>query len=142
MTARAWAHLTRVREAWRTPGPVPAAHRKAQARLRRDWPTLAHALDALPEPPTLPDSGATGPDVVALPDATRAQAALAASALRARMGERHRRAELLRTAAARCPDPDVAAAHRAAADRCDAQARDAATLANRIDTAAAQEPPR
>lgn len=39
--------VERVLKAWTDPGPVPAYHRVAQDALRRDWPTLAAALDAL-----------------------------------------------------------------------------------------------
>ena len=34
-------------DAWTVEGPVPEYHRAAQDRLRRDWPVLADALDAL-----------------------------------------------------------------------------------------------
>ena len=36
-----------VADAWVVEGPVPEAHRKAQELLRREWPVLAEALDAL-----------------------------------------------------------------------------------------------
>jgi len=36
-----------VRRAWNEPGPRPDIHRKAQARLRREWPALAKAVEAL-----------------------------------------------------------------------------------------------
>lgn len=38
-----------IRRAWRNPGPRPDFHRDMQAKLRREWPTLANALDALPK---------------------------------------------------------------------------------------------
>ncbi|WGH21412.1 hypothetical protein SEA_EMOTION_63 [Arthrobacter phage Emotion] len=60
MTADAWAwrardvpvkrfHTSafRVLSAWAVPGPVPRYHRRAQERLRKEWPTLAHALDGM-----------------------------------------------------------------------------------------------
>lgn len=34
-------------EAWQQPGAMPARHAAAQERLRREWPTLAIALDRL-----------------------------------------------------------------------------------------------
>lgn len=34
-----------IQDAWNVPGPAPAVHRAAQERLRREWPTLANALD-------------------------------------------------------------------------------------------------
>jgi hypothetical protein len=33
--------------AWVVPGPRPDIHAEAQDRLRREWPALAGALDAL-----------------------------------------------------------------------------------------------
>ena len=33
--------------AWTNAGPVPAFHLKHQTRLRREWPTLANAIDDL-----------------------------------------------------------------------------------------------
>lgn len=34
-------------EAWVIPGPVPAYHEARKQELRRDWPTLFHALEAM-----------------------------------------------------------------------------------------------
>jgi hypothetical protein len=34
-------------EAWVIPGPVPAYHEARKLELRRDWPTLWHALEAM-----------------------------------------------------------------------------------------------
>jgi hypothetical protein len=48
------ADVDRVWRAWNDPGPVPEVHRAAQDRLRRDWPALAGALDALPRPEATP----------------------------------------------------------------------------------------
>ncbi len=39
--------LDKVNRAWNDPGRMPGVHREAQHRLRRDWPTLANALDRL-----------------------------------------------------------------------------------------------
>jgi hypothetical protein len=36
-----------VMRAWTVPGPHPHFHAAAQDRLRRTWPVLANALDAL-----------------------------------------------------------------------------------------------
>jgi hypothetical protein len=36
-----------VHDAWTHPGPRPDYHRQAQDTLRRQWPRLANALDAL-----------------------------------------------------------------------------------------------
>lgn len=33
--------------AWANPGINPPYHRRAQAKLRKEWPTLARALDRL-----------------------------------------------------------------------------------------------
>lgn len=41
------AHLDRVIDAWTNTGPNPDFHRRAQNELRRNWPVLANALDAL-----------------------------------------------------------------------------------------------
>jgi len=45
LAARAAAE--QVRAAWADPGINPPYHRRAQAKLRREWPTLARALDRL-----------------------------------------------------------------------------------------------
>lgn len=37
----------RVLAAWAEPGPYPRYHRRAQERLRKEWPTLAIALEQL-----------------------------------------------------------------------------------------------
>lgn len=37
--------MNKVLAAWTVEGPCPEFHREAQDRLRRDWPTLANALD-------------------------------------------------------------------------------------------------
>ncbi len=34
-------------EAWTVPGPSPAYHRQQKDRLRREWPRLYQALEAL-----------------------------------------------------------------------------------------------
>jgi hypothetical protein len=39
--------VQRVIDAWKIPGPVPAMHAEAQRRLRREWPALAQAIEAL-----------------------------------------------------------------------------------------------
>lgn len=39
--------LRRISIAWNIPGPAPAVHAKAKADLRKTWPALAQALDAL-----------------------------------------------------------------------------------------------
>lgn len=36
-----------VHDAWTHPGPHPDYHHQAQETLRRQWPALAKALDAL-----------------------------------------------------------------------------------------------
>lgn len=36
-----------VREAWVVEGRHPPTHRAAQEKLRKEWPTLANALDNL-----------------------------------------------------------------------------------------------
>lgn len=36
-----------VAEAWAVPGPSPAYHRQQKDRLRREWPVLYKALEAL-----------------------------------------------------------------------------------------------
>lgn len=41
------AAAERVVRAWTVPGPSPATHALAKARLRRDWPTLAEAVETL-----------------------------------------------------------------------------------------------
>ncbi len=46
-----------VAAAWNDPGPVPLNHVRAKRRLRRDWPVLARAVEALAaavadQPPT------------------------------------------------------------------------------------------
>lgn len=43
--------VERVRRAWTDPGPQPEYHRRKQAELRRDWPALAIALDAMVKAP-------------------------------------------------------------------------------------------
>ena len=40
-------------DAWTVEGPQPVLHRAEQRRLRRVWPTLGRALDALCEPDDL-----------------------------------------------------------------------------------------
>lgn len=40
--------INAVIRAWRRGGPVPSFHAQAQRDLRRTWPVLARALDALP----------------------------------------------------------------------------------------------
>jgi hypothetical protein len=42
--------VTPVLDAWADAGPQPHAHRQAQRRLLRDWPTLANALVAAAPP--------------------------------------------------------------------------------------------
>lgn len=37
--------LAAIQEAWVNPGPMPSIHRSEQSRLRRDWPTLARAIE-------------------------------------------------------------------------------------------------
>ena len=45
-TLRASAdHLKAIQDAWVDAGPVPEYHEHMQNKLRRDWPTLANALD-------------------------------------------------------------------------------------------------
>lgn len=39
--------LEEVSSAWNDPGPAPGYHRKMQAKLRKEWPVLAAALDRL-----------------------------------------------------------------------------------------------
>lgn len=49
-TDRANAIVTAARqvyEAWTVPGPSPAYHRQQKDRLRREWPRLYQALEAL-----------------------------------------------------------------------------------------------
>lgn len=49
-TARAASLLVAARTvtaAWVDAGPAPAIHERAKAKLRRQWPALAIALDAL-----------------------------------------------------------------------------------------------
>ena len=41
------ADVQAVVAAWTNPGINPPYHRRAQAKLRREWPTLARALDRL-----------------------------------------------------------------------------------------------
>lgn len=41
--------VERVIDAWVIKGPVPAYHDKIKNKLRREWPTLAKALDELTE---------------------------------------------------------------------------------------------
>jgi hypothetical protein len=43
--------VRRVIAAWTSPGPVPEYHAQWVERLRREWPTLANALDALAASP-------------------------------------------------------------------------------------------
>lgn len=40
------AEVLAVLDAWTDPGPMPRYHREMQAKLRREWPVLARALDA------------------------------------------------------------------------------------------------
>lgn len=51
--AREVVHLREVLDgvasAWNVPGPHPAHHETAKARLRHDWPTLATAVDRAAE---------------------------------------------------------------------------------------------
>jgi hypothetical protein len=55
-TEEAFALVAEVRKgravvkAWTDAGPQPHAHRQAQRRLLRDWPTLANALVAAAPP--------------------------------------------------------------------------------------------
>jgi hypothetical protein len=44
------SQVKRVSDAWRVEGPNPGYHKHHQAKLRREWPTLATALDALSHP--------------------------------------------------------------------------------------------
>lgn len=39
--------INAVYDAWRDPGPYPEYHKEFQDRLRREWPTLAKALDRM-----------------------------------------------------------------------------------------------
>lgn len=39
--------VVNVWRAWNVPGTHPDYHRRAQQKLRKDWPTLANALDQL-----------------------------------------------------------------------------------------------
>lgn len=39
--------IAKIRRAWLDAGPVPSFHRKAQARLRKEWPSLAEPVEAL-----------------------------------------------------------------------------------------------
>ena len=41
------AQARRILNAWTEPGPRPAIHLEAQRKLRKEWPALANALDAL-----------------------------------------------------------------------------------------------
>jgi len=47
----ATAAVRQVISAWTVPGRVPAYHKAWQDRLRKEWPVLANALDALAEDP-------------------------------------------------------------------------------------------
>lgn len=42
--------MSRIWDAWNIPGPAPDYHRDMQAKLRREWPVLADALDNLTPP--------------------------------------------------------------------------------------------
>lgn len=48
-----------VAAAWNDAGPVPAYHRIAQERLRREWPVLAAAVEKLAELLPSANPGAT-----------------------------------------------------------------------------------
>ena len=39
--------MSDVVKAWTDPGPMPGYHRYMQAKLRKEWPVLAEALDVL-----------------------------------------------------------------------------------------------
>lgn len=39
--------IKEIDNAWNNPGPVPSYHYAMQNKLRREWPTLANALDKL-----------------------------------------------------------------------------------------------
>lgn len=41
------ARVRRVVRAWTIEGPYPSVHREAQSKLRREWPALALAVEAL-----------------------------------------------------------------------------------------------
>lgn len=43
--------VTRILDAWNRPGPVTWYHEDAKRRLRREWPTLANALDRIRKGP-------------------------------------------------------------------------------------------
>jgi hypothetical protein len=43
--------LRRIVRAWRDPGPRPDVHRAAVAKLRREWPTLATAIETAADEP-------------------------------------------------------------------------------------------
>lgn len=39
--------IAAVLQCWVNPGPNPTHHREMQAKLHREWPILAHALERL-----------------------------------------------------------------------------------------------
>lgn len=39
--------LRAIKEAWMSPGPVPEYHEQIKEKLRKEWPVLANALEAL-----------------------------------------------------------------------------------------------
>lgn len=55
------AEVRAVIEAWTNEGPYPAYHREHQRELRREWPTLAKALDRLTKTETRTRHRKTGP---------------------------------------------------------------------------------
>ena len=57
--------LQAVVAAWRDAGPVPGYHARKQTELRRTWPVLGRALDALPE--VVPVTVTTAAQLDALP---------------------------------------------------------------------------
>ena len=42
------AALDLILQAWDNPGPQAGYHREWQGRLRREWPTLARAIESAP----------------------------------------------------------------------------------------------
>lgn len=53
--------------AWRVPGSHPDHHRGMQRQLRRDWPVLAQALDAMADAAVTAPPASAVRDVVSIP---------------------------------------------------------------------------